>query len=313
MTEPRTTVSLSARGSPAVRRLLIGLTVAYPALVVLAPVGALVWQTFAAAQPADRPLFDPPLLADGVETGVHTAPTPDAGLIGRIGHIAAALTTREALTAFGLTLTLAAAATVINVVFGTVIAWILVRQRFRLRGLVNGLIDLPFAVSPVVAGYMLLLLYGRGGWFGGLTQAVGTPVAFAFPGALLATVFVSLPFVVREVIPVLEEIGFEQDQAAATLGAGPWQTFRLVTLPGLKWALLYGAVLTAARALGEYGAVAVVGGAVAGKTETATLFVDRMLLERREPTAYAASLGLVLLSLAFLVILELLKRRRTAD
>jgi sulfate transport system permease protein len=124
-------------------------------------------------------------------------------------------------------------------------------------------------------------------------------------------VFVSLPFVVRELIPVMEELGVEQEQAAATLGAGAWQTFLLVTLPGIKWGLLYGATLTAARALGEYGAVAVVGGAITGKTETATLLVDRMLLERRQPTAYAASLGLVVLSLVFLVVLELLKRRRT--
>lgn len=308
MTQVRVGVTLSRRGSPWIRRTLIALSLGYLAIIVLVPVGALAYQTVVAAWPAERPLFDPPLSAS---VSAAAAPEHAPGLGERLARIAAGLTGPDAVTAFGLTLALAALSVFVNVVFGTATAWILVRQRFRLRGLVNGLIDLPFAVSPVVAGYMLLLLYGRNGWLGGASEATGVPVAFAFPGALLATIFVSLPFVVRELVPVLEEIGIEQEQAAATLGASPWQTFRLVTLPALKWGLLYGATLTAARALGEYGAVAVVGGAVAGKTETATLFIDRMLLERREPTAYAASLGLVVLSLAFLVVLELLKRRRS--
>jgi sulfate transport system permease protein len=281
-----------ADAPPWARRLLIGLAAGYFAVIVVLPVAALIHGAVFSTPPADRPLFDPPL----VERPAPAAP-------------GSRLWSSEAATAFGLTLLAAAAAIVVNTVFGTILAWVLVRKRFPGRAMLNGLIDLPFAVSPVVAGYMLLLLYGRGGWLAGLTDALGVPVAFALPGVLLATGFVGLPFVVRELVPVLEELGEEEEQAAATLGAGPLTAFFRVTLPGLKWGLLYGAVLTGARALGEYGAVAVVGGAVTGRTETATLFIDRMLLERDQPTAYAASLLLVGISVVFLAGLEFLKRR----
>src|SRR5690349_22713280 len=156
-----------------------------------------------------------------------------------------------------------------NTIVGIILALMLVRTRFRGRGLLNAVVDLPLALSPVVVGLALYLLYGRGGWLGGLAER-GVHVLFAFPGMLLATMFVSLPFVVREVVPVLREIGTEQEQAAATLGAGAWQTFWRVTWPAIRWATAYGVVLTTARALGEFGAVSVVSGRLAGQTESLT-------------------------------------------
>jgi sulfate transport system permease protein len=211
--------------------------------------------------------------------------------------------------AFVLSFELAAAAVVINAVFGTMVAWVLVRQNFRGKGFFNGLIDLPFVVSPVIAGYMIILLFGRQGWFAPLLDATGVKIAFAIPGMLLVTVFVSLPFTIREVTPVLREIGTETEQAAHTLGASGWRTFRKVTLPGIRWGLLYGISLTAARALGEFGAVLVAGGAVSGQTETATLYIYRALEERAYIGAYATAVVLALVSFGLLLVIEVLRRR----
>src|SRR5918997_4545633 len=183
-----------------------------------------------------------------------------------VGPLLESLTTPEAMHAFWLTLVMVAVAVPLNTLFGVLCALVLVRQSFRGKALLNAAIDLPFAVSPVVIGLALILVYGKEGWFGGWLVENGIQVIFAPLGMILATIFVSLPFVVREVVPVLREIGTEQEQAAATLGASPWQTFRRVTLPAIRWAVAYGVVLTTARAVGEFGAVSIVSGKLAGET-----------------------------------------------
>jgi sulfate transport system permease protein len=172
---------------------------------------------------------------------------------------------------------------------------------------VNSLIDLPFAISPVVVGLALILVYGRKGWFGQWLIDNGIQVIFSFPGMVLATIFVSLPFVVREVIPVLREVGTDQEQAAATLGATGWQTFWRITLPAIRWGVAYGVVLTTARALGEFGAISVVSGKLAGKTETLTLQVEDRFQAYDLTGAYAASLVLALMALATLLIINFVK------
>src|SRR5581483_1111160 len=195
-----------------------------------------------------------------------------------------------------LTLEVTAIAVVANTVFGILFALAMVRGKLPGKLLLGGLMDLPFAVSPVVVGLTLILVYGQFGWFGSWFVANGYPIIFATPGIVLATMFVSLPFVAREVIPVLREIGDEQEQAARTLGASGWQTFWRVTLPSIRWAVVYGVVLTTARSLGEYGAVAVVSGRLQGRTETATLRVQERYESFDLPGAYAISIVLALLA-----------------
>lgn len=225
------------------------------------------------------------------------------------GRFVEELNQPEILRAFWLTLGLAAGAVLVNGVFGTLVAWVLVRHDFPGRSLLNGIVDLPFVVSPVIAGYMVILLFGRTGWFAPFVEATGFRVVFAVPGMFLVTTFVSLPFVIREIMPVLAEIGVEQEQAAHTLGASGWQSFWRVTLPGIRWGLLYGLTLTLARALGEFGAVLVVGGAVSGRTETATLYIFRAMEERQIIGAYAASVVLALVSFIILLGMEQLRQR----
>lgn len=212
------------------------------------------------------------------------------------------LTSFEALNALRLTMILSLSATLLNTVFGVILALVLARDAFRGRRIVNGIIDLPFAVSPVIAGFMLLLLFGRNGWFTGVLDAFNLRVVFALPGMLLATVFVSLPFVVRETLPVLRHLGSDQEKVAYTLGAGYWRTFWQITLPNLRWGLLYGMLLTFARALGEFGAVLVVGGGVTRLTETSTLFIYRSLDDRNETGAYGMALALAAISFLMLLI-----------
>jgi sulfate/thiosulfate transport system permease protein len=226
-----------------------------------------------------------------------------------IGPAWAAVTTPEALHAFWLTLLIAAIAVPCNTVFGVICAIAIVRRRFRGHGIVNSVVDLPLALSPVVVGLALFLVYARTGWFGPWLLEHGVQVIFALPGMVLATIFVSLPFVVREVVPVLREIGDEQEQAAATLGASSWQTFRRVTLPAIRWGIAYGVVLTTARALGEFGAVSVVSGRIAGRTETLTLFVGERFERSDLVGAYAASVVLALVAIGTLVALTTLHRR----
>jgi sulfate transport system permease protein len=203
----------------------------------------------------------------------------------------------DVFSAFWNTIWISLVVVTIHAIFGTIVAWVFVRHRFPGRNLINGLVDMPFAVSPVVAGYMLLLLFGRNGLLAPVIEPLGIQIAFAMPGIVLATLFVTLPFMIRELIPVLEAFDTRQEQAAATLGASSWQTFWRVTFPALRWGLIYGVTLTFARALGEFGAVLVIGGGVQGRTETATLFIYRALDERQYIGAYTASLVLGLFSL----------------
>ena len=217
------------------------------------------------------------------------------------------LTTPEAMHAFYLTCVMVAVAVPLNTVFGVITALVIVRQRFRGRSVLNALIDLPFAVSPVVIGLSLLLVYGRTGWLGDWLAEHGIKVIFSPVGMILATMFVSLPFVVREVIPVLREIGTEQEQAAETLGAAPWQTFWRVTLPAIRWGVAYGVVLTTARVLGEFGAVSVVSGKLSGQTETLPLRVEERFQAFDLTGAYAAAMVLALMALATLLAMNLIK------
>jgi sulfate/thiosulfate transport system permease protein len=223
-----------------------------------------------------------------------------------------AVTTPEAQHAFWLTMVMVGVAVPVNTVFGVITAIVLVRQRFPGKALMNAAIDLPFAVSPVVIGLALVLVYGNTGWFGGWLTEHGIQVIFSVPGMIMATIFVSLPFVVREVVPVLREIGTEQEQAASTLGSSWWQTFWRVTLPSIRWGLTYGIVLATARALGEFGAVSVVSGKLSGETETATLFVEQRFHQFDLTGAYAASVVLALMALVVLLSMNLLNTRRRA-
>lgn len=219
----------------------------------------------------------------------------------------AAISSPESLNAFKLTLLVTLIAVPLNTVFGIVAALLIVRRRFPGKGLLNAFIDLPLALSPVVVGLSLFLLYGREGWFGGWLEEHDFQVLFALPAMVLATVFVSLPFVAREVVPTLREIGDEQEQAARTLGASSWQTFWRVTLPAVRWAVVYGVVLTTARCLGEYGAVAVVSGRIQGQTETATLRVEERYDSFDLAGAYAISLVLAATAVLVLVAMILIK------
>jgi sulfate/thiosulfate transport system permease protein len=239
----------------------------YLAVLLVAPVGYVFWRTF--------------------EHGV--GPAWDA------------VTTPDALHALKVTLILTAIAVPANTIFGVLCALAIVRHRYPGAGIVNAVVDLPLALSPVVVGLALLLLYGRGGWLG------GHGIVFALPGMVLATIFVSLPFVVREVVPVLREIGTEQEQAAATLGASALQTFLRVTWPAIRYATAYGVVLTTARCLGEFGAVSVVSGRLAGETESLTLYVQDRYQSFDTTGAYAAAVVLALLAMATLLLMTRLK------
>lgn len=254
---------------------LIAIVVLYAAGLLLAPLVAIVWGS----------------LAEGLSA------------------FAREITSADALSSLKLTLVMAVGATVINTVFGVCIAWVLVRDNFWGRRILNGLVDMPFAVSPVIAGFMLILLFGRTGWFTPLTEALGIKVVFALPGILLATVFISLPFVIREVAPVLSEVSLEQEDAAFTIGASRLLTFWHVTLPAIRWGLLYGVSLTFARAVGEIGAVLVVSGGVSRLTETSTLFIFRSLDDRNYVGANAMAVLLAAISFVILLAIEMLKKR----
>jgi sulfate transport system permease protein len=221
-----------------------------------------------------------------------------------------AVTTPEAQHAFWLTLVMVAIAVPANTIFGVGMALVIVRGRVRGKSFLSALIDLPFAVSPVVVGLALILVYGRDGWFGGWLTEHGIRVIFSTPGMVMATIFVSLPFVVREVVPVLREIGTEQEEASRTLGASNWQTFWRITLPAIRWGVAYGVILTTARALGEFGAVSVVSGKLAGQTQTATLLVEDRFQAFDLTGAYAASVVLALLAIAVILSMTLLDRRK---
>jgi sulfate/thiosulfate transport system permease protein len=212
--------------------------------------------------------------------------------------------------AIGLTLLVVAIAVPVNTVFGIITALALERRKFRGRAVIERVIDLPFVISPIVVGLALVLVYGEQGWAGGTLLDMGIRVIFSTPGIVLATMFVSLPFVVREVAPVLREIGTEQEEAARTLGASGWQTFWRVTLPAIRPAVAYGVVLTTARALGEFGAVAVVSGHLEGQTETLTLYVQNRFEGFDVQGAYAISVLLAAVAMSALLGMTYLDRRR---
>ena len=243
----------------------------YLAAILLVPVGLIFWRTF--------------------EHGV--GPAWDA------------VTTPDARHAFWLTLKIAAIVVPLNTIFGIVCALAIVRHKFPGKGVLNAVVDLPLALSPVVIGLALFLLYGRDGWLSSLPFQV----LFSLPAMVLATMFVSLPFVVREVVPVLREIGTEQEQAAETLGGRPFQVFRRITLPALRWAVAYGVVLTTARAIGEFGAVSAVSGNIEGRTQTLPLYVKAQFDGFDTSGAYATSVLLALIAIAVVVGLRALHPR----
>lgn len=250
-------------------------SLAYLALILIAPVGLIFWRA--------------------LEHGV--------------GPFWGAISNATAVHALKLTVEVALVAVPLNTMFGVLCGLAIVRHRIPGMGLVNALVDLPMALSPVVVGLSLYLLYGRQGWFGPWVSGHGVQVLFAYPGILLATIFVSLPFVVREVVPVLREIGTEQEEAAATLGARPFTTFRRITLPAIRWAVAYGVVLTTARSLGEFGAVAIVSGGIAGRTQTLTQYVQAPYENFDQTGAYAASVLLAALAIVTLVLMTMLRPR----
>jgi sulfate/thiosulfate transport system permease protein len=259
---------------------IIGIAIGYLALIILIPAGNVVIQS----------------------------------LSGGLGGLGLAYSNPEFLHALGLTLAIALIVLPINIVFGLCAAWVIARHRFPGRTVLITLLDLPFSISPVVVGLMMILLYGNRGWMGGFLQAIGIQVIFAWPGMILATAFTTLPFIAKEVIPVLEEIGTEQEEAARTLGASEWQIFWRVTLPNLRWGLLYGVILTNARALGEFGAVSVVSGNIARKTQTLSLYVEDAYKQYQTQAAFAAALLLALLGLITLAVQEwVTQRNRTTE
>jgi sulfate transport system permease protein len=260
-------------------RILIGVVIAYVLALIVAPIIALIFGAFSKG----------------------------------LGAVFQALARPEVLESFLRTIWIGVLVVFIHLVFGTAVSWVIVRQRFPGRSLLNALIDMPFAVSPVVVGYMLLLLFGRNGLLAPVLEALNFRVAFAMPGMILATLFVTLPFMVRELVPVLENFNIQQEKAAATLGANGWQIFWRVTLPALRWGFIYGITLTFARALGEFGAILVIGGGIQGRTETATLYIYRALDEREYTGAYSAALVLGLVSFLLVMGTDFLRRKRKLE
>ncbi|MFM5889341.1 MAG: sulfate ABC transporter permease subunit CysW [Dolichospermum sp.] len=219
------------------------------------------------------------------------------------------LTKPEFLHAAWLTLLLAVISIPLNAVFGLCAAWAIARHKFPGRAIVLSIIDLPFSISPVVAGLMIVLLYGKQGWFGPWLEALDIKIIFAFPGMVMATAFVSMPFVAREVIPILEEFGKDQEEAARTLGANDWQIFWRVTLPSIRWGLLYGLILTNARAMGEFGAVSVVSGNIANTTQSLPLFVEDAYKQYETEAAFSAAVILAFLAVITLILKEIIERK----
>ena len=258
-----------------VRVLLVAAVVAYVTVLLLIPLGGIVWTALKPGWPVVRQTFG-------------------------------AADVRHALL---LTTVITLITLVVTTVFGVTVAWVLVRQRFRSRGLLNALVDLPFALSPVTVGIAAVLLFGRGGWFAPWFDARGISIIYALPSMVLVTIFISIPFVIREVQPVLEEVGTEEEDAARTLGASVLQSFRRVTLPNIRWGLFYGVALSAARAIGEIGAVLIVSGAIQGRTETATLYIFRAVEERQTANGYLVALVLALVSIVLLIGIETAKHR----
>lgn len=219
------------------------------------------------------------------------------------------ITLPDALIALRLTFIIAVLTSLINVVLGVAVAWVLVRHDFPGRSLFNSLVDLPFVISPVIIGFVVIVLFGRQGWL----KDFPIKLAFSFPGMLLVTVFVSLPFVIREVMPVLASLTQEQEEAARTLGAGSWLTFRRIVFPGIRHGVVYGLVLTIARSLGEFGAASIAGGSIQGVTETATIYIFRSVHDRNEIGAYSMAILLGLISVAVLITMNVIRRHPAGE
>ena len=250
------------------RAALIGIAVAFVALLLVAPLGAVLVQALSKGVVAYFEAFDDP----------------------------------DTLSAIRLTLLTAAIVVPVNTLFGIAAAWAIAKFEFRGKSLLITLIDLPFAVSPVVAGLVLVMLFGAHGWFGAWLQERDISVIFAVPGIVLATVFVTFPYVARELIPLMQQQGSEEEEAAITLGAGAWMTFLRVTLPKIRWGLLYGVILCNARAMGEFGAVSVVSGHIRGMTNTMPLQVEILYNEYNFVAAFAVASLLAVLAIVTLVI-----------
>lgn len=221
----------------------------------------------------------------------------------------AAITEPDALSAIKLTLLAAAIALPLNALFGVAAAWVITKFDFRGKSLLLTMIDLPFSISPVIAGLALVLVYGANGWFGGWLEAHGLQVIFAVPGIVLATVFITFPFVARELIPLMQQQGTSEEEAARLMGASAWQLFWRITLPNIKWALLYGLILSNARAMGEFGAVSIVSGHIRGQTNTMPLHIEVAYNEYQFAAAFAMSSLLALLALVTLVLKYIVERR----
>ena len=263
--------------SPAVRHLLRYLAVAYIGILVIVPVALILWRAFASG----------------------------------IGTFIASISTPAAVSALELSLLVVAIVVPLNVLFGVPTALVLARNRFRGKNILQAVIDLPFAVSPVVVGVALILLWGSAGLFGFVENNLGLKIIFGFPGIVLASIFVTVPFVIREVEPVLHEIGTDQEEAAATLGSQWWQTFWKVTLPSIRWGLTYGVVLTIARTLGEFGGVIMVSSNLPGQSQTLTLLVADRYNRGNEYGAYAVSTLLMTVAVIVLIVQLVLDARRS--
>ena len=262
--------------SPLVRYLTRYVALAYVLVLVIVPVGLILWRTFAPG----------------------------------VGAFFSSITTPAAVSALQLSLLVVAIVVPLNVVFGVPTALVLARNKFRGKSVLQAVIDLPFAVSPVVVGVALILLWGTAGVFGFVENGLGFKIIFGLPGIVLASIFVTVPFVIREVEPVLHELGTDQEEAAATLGSSWWQTFWRITLPSIRWGLTYGIVLTVARTLGEYGAVIMVSSNLPGKSQTLTLLVSDRYNRGAEYGAYAISTLLMAVAVLVLVVQIVLDARR---
>jgi sulfate/thiosulfate transport system permease protein len=261
------------------RALMLSVALLYVAVLLLAPLGGIIYYA----------------LKEGLDEVGHTFRQSD------VRH------------AFYLTAIIMVVTVIVTTFFGIIVALVLARDRFVGKRLVSALVDLPLAVSPVIVGLMAVLLFGRSGWFEPFFAARGIQVIFALPSMILVTIFISIPFVIREVVPVLQELGMEEEQAAWTLGASRLQTFRRVTLPNIRWGLLYGVALSAARSIGEVGAVLIVSGSLQGQTETATLYILRAFDQYQEQQAYIVALTLASFSIVMLIGIETLKRRASRE
>jgi sulfate transport system permease protein len=227
-----------------------------------------------------------------------------------ISVITSSLSSTASTHAFWLTILITFVAVVINTIFGTIMAIVFAKQNFKGKLFLESLIDLPFAVSPIVAGFMFVILFGPGGWIGSWFYSMNIKIIYALPGMIIATLFVTLPFVAKEIIPVLREFGIEQDEAALILGASQWQIFWKVTLPSIRWGLAYGVTLTIARSIGEFGAVLVVSGSIINKTQTATLRIHDQFTDLNYAGAFSAALILALISFIILNLIQYAHKRK---